>query len=88
VKGLLLHHAELCPAERWVGFTLTLREVPPVFARGLEEMTIALETFWQAAEQALDCEDLPWSVSYRVRVGVTEWGTARTGGGVRAGSRP
>jgi hypothetical protein len=88
MKGLLLHHAELCPAQRWVGFALTLWEVPPVFELGLEEAALALETFRQAADRTLGPARLPWSVSDRVRVGVTSRGTAHTGGDIRAGSPP
>jgi SAM-dependent methyltransferase len=71
VKEVLLHHAEPCTAERWVGFALTLREVAPVIELGVEEATLALETFREAADRTLGCDGLPWYVSYRVRVGVT-----------------
>jgi hypothetical protein len=70
VKELLLHHTEPCPAERWVGFALTLREVAPVLELGLGDMALALETFRQEVDRTLGRAGLPWYVSYRVRVGV------------------
>ena len=70
VKELALHHTEPCPAERWVGFALTLREVTPVLELGLEEAAAALEAFRRAAEETLGGAGRPWYVSYRVRVGV------------------
>jgi SAM-dependent methyltransferase len=70
VKEVLLHHTELCTAERWVGFVLTLREVAPVLELGLEEAARVLETFRQAADQILGPARQPWYVSYRVRMGV------------------
>jgi hypothetical protein len=71
VQEGLLHHTEPCPAERWVGFALTPREVTPVLELGLDEATLALERFRQAAGHALGPDGLCWHVSYRVRVGVT-----------------
>jgi ubiquinone/menaquinone biosynthesis C-methylase UbiE len=71
VKELLLHHTEPCTAERWVGFALTLREVAPVLNLGLDEMTLALETFRQEANRTLAHAGLSWYISYRVRIGVT-----------------
>ncbi len=47
-----------------------LREVAPVLELGLEDMTLALETFRQAADRTLGRDSLPWYASYRVRVGV------------------
>jgi SAM-dependent methyltransferase len=70
VKELLLHHAEPCTAERWVGFALTLREVAPVLELGLGEATLALEAFRRVADRTLGRAGLPWYVSYRVRIGV------------------
>jgi SAM-dependent methyltransferase len=70
VKELLLQHTEPCPAERWVGFALTLRGVAPMLALGLRDMALALETFRQAADRTLGLCGLSWYVSYRVRIGV------------------
>jgi SAM-dependent methyltransferase len=70
VKELALHHTEPCPAERWVGFALTLREVAPVLALGLAEADAALGAFRRAAAAAFGGAERPWYVSSRVRVGV------------------
>ena len=70
VKELLFHHREPCTAERFVGFALTLREVMSVLDLGVEEAETGLRQFREVVDQALGTGELPWYVSYRVRVGV------------------
>jgi hypothetical protein len=70
VKDLLLHHAEPCTAERWVGFALMLREVASVLELGLAEAALALGAFRRVADRTLGRAGRPWYVSYRVRMGL------------------
>jgi SAM-dependent methyltransferase len=66
----LLHTTEPCTAERWVGFALTIGIVLPVLDLGLSDDELGLTAFREVAERTLGGMDLPWYVSYRVRMGV------------------
>ncbi len=70
VRETFLHHPEPCSAERWVGFALTLGDVPPVLELGLDDEEVGLTALREAAERTLGSGGLPWYVSYCVRVGV------------------
>lgn len=69
-REMSLHNTEPCSAERWVGFALTLGHVPPVLELGLGDDEVGLTALREAAERILGAEDLPWYVSYCVRVAV------------------
>lgn len=70
VRDVLLHNTEPCTAKRWVGFALSLGNVPPVLDLGLDEAALGLKTLRDVADRTLGEAGLPWYVSYRVRIGV------------------
>jgi SAM-dependent methyltransferase len=70
VKEVVLHHIELCTAERWVGYTLSLGHVARVLDCGVSETAVGLDELRQVAQGALGEQGLPGYVNYRVRVGV------------------
>ena len=70
VRETCLHHTEMCSAERWVGFALTLGHVPPVLELGLHDDEVGLTALREAAQRILGVEGLPWYVNSCVRMGV------------------
>lgn len=68
VREVTLHNTEPCSAERWIGFALTLGDVPPVLELGLGDDEVGLTSLREAADRIFGAEDLPWYVSYCVRV--------------------
>ena len=70
LNELLLHNTELCTAERWIGFALTIGFVLPVLDLGLSDAELGVTALREVAERTLGDRGLPWYVSYRVRVGV------------------
>ena len=70
LNEILLHNVEPCPAERWIGFALTIGIVPPVLDLGLSDDELGLTALREVAERTLGATGLPCHVSYRVRVGV------------------
>ena len=70
VKEVVLHHIELCTAERWVGYALSLGHVTRVLDCGVSETAVGLDELRQVAQGALGDRGLPGYVNYRVRVGV------------------
>jgi hypothetical protein len=69
VLEMCLHNTEPCSAERWVGFALTLGFVPPVF-EDLGDDEVGLTALRETARRVLGRGDVPWYVSYCVRVGL------------------
>ena len=70
VRELSLRNAEPCSAERWLGFALTLGHVPPVLDLGLGDDEIGLTALRNTAQRIFGAQELPWYVSYCVRVAV------------------
>ena len=70
VKEVVLHHIELCTAERWIGYALSLGHVTRVLDCGVSETAVGLDELRQVAQGALGERGLPGYVNYRVRVGV------------------
>lgn len=70
VRETFLHQSESCSAERWLGFALTLRIVPPVLDLGLTEDEVGLTGLREAAQRAFGNAELPWYASYCVRLAV------------------
>jgi SAM-dependent methyltransferase len=70
VREVLLHHAEPCTAERWIGFALTIAHVPPVLDLGLNDAELGLDELRRVVAKTLGDRELPWHVSYRVRMGI------------------
>jgi SAM-dependent methyltransferase len=70
IRELLLHRSEPCTAERWVGCALTVHLVAHVLDLGVSDDALGLTAFRRAAEQAFGGRELPWHVSYRVRVAI------------------
>ena len=70
VKEVVLHHIELCTAERWVGYALSLGHVTRVLDCGVSETAVGLDALRQVAQGTLGERGLPGYVNYRVRVGV------------------
>ena len=70
VRETFLHQREPCSAERWVGFALTLRLVPPVLDLGLAEDEVGLIGLRDAACRAFGEAELPWHASYCVRLAI------------------
>jgi SAM-dependent methyltransferase len=70
VREMHLYNTEPCTAERWVGFALTLGHVPPVLELGLDDDEVGLTALREAAQRIFGAGELPWYVSYGVRVGV------------------
>jgi SAM-dependent methyltransferase len=70
VRELSLHNTEPCSAERWLGFALTLGHVPPVLELGLGDDEVGVTSLREAAARIFGARELPWYVSYCVRVAV------------------
>jgi SAM-dependent methyltransferase len=70
VKEIVLHHIELCTAERWVGYALSLGHVSRVLEAGVSATEVGLDELRQVAQRTLGERGLPGYVNYRVRVGV------------------
>ena len=70
VKEVGLHHTELCTAERWVGYALSLGHVARVLECGASETEVGLDELRQVAQGALGERGLPGYIHYCVRVGV------------------
>lgn len=70
VRELSLHNTEPCSAERWLGFAVTLGDVPPVLELELGDDEVGLTSLRETAHRVFGQQELPWYVSYRVRVAV------------------
>jgi SAM-dependent methyltransferase len=69
-RELYLHSIEPCSAKRWVGLALTFVHVPAALALGLRDDGPGLRQLQEVAERVFRADNLPWHVSYSVRVGV------------------
>jgi ubiquinone/menaquinone biosynthesis C-methylase UbiE len=70
VREVLLHQAEPCTADRWIGFALTVRPMSVVLPLELPEAERAVDAFRRATRDALGDGTTSWHVSFRARIGV------------------
>lgn len=69
-REVALHNTEICTAQRWVGFALTIGLYAQVLDLGLDDDALGLTELRAAAARTLGDAGLPWHVSYRVCVAV------------------